>query len=55
MTAVPAKSEDGSAEVIVARPAACPVTRPVDETEAVDALDEVHVAEVVRFLVVPSE
>ncbi len=55
ITAVPEISEDGSAAEMVATPVATPVTRPVDDTDAVESLEDDHVTELVRSLVLKSE
>ncbi|MGB7593598.1 MAG: hypothetical protein WCD04_05705 [Terriglobia bacterium] len=46
---------DPEVAVNVTVPAATPVARPEPETVATLVLDEFHVAEFVRFLVLPSE
>ena len=46
---------DPEVAVNVTVPAATPVARPEAEIVATPALDEFHVTELVRFLVLPSE
>jgi predicted phosphoribosyltransferase len=55
ITAVPEISDEGSVAVMVATPVATAVTRPVDDTDAVDEFEDDHVTELVRSWVLKSE